>query len=107
MVGGEWDDEWKRIGWHRCRRRRAMEAIRQRSCERIAMATQLVTDAAADQDLLDFSRYTTPLLPVLVSSRTQTPLAIGIFGPWGSGKTTLLGLVKAALTTQPEFKGQV
>jgi hypothetical protein len=51
-----------------------------------------------DQDRLRFVRYAEPLVDLLASPATRTPLTVGIFGPWGSGKSTLLELIEEGLT---------
>lgn len=52
-----------------------------------------------DDDRFEFSRYRNALLQVIKSS--DTPLTVGVFGPWGSGKTSLLRLVQEELLRQP------
>ena len=57
----------------------------------------LLTDEPTTFDKLSFQRYVDVLIPVIVSPDTQTPLTIGIFGPWGSGKSSLLAQISARL----------
>lgn len=45
----------------------------------------------AEQDQLNFSHYADVLTDVVLT--TNTPITIGIFGPWGSGKTSLMRLI--------------
>ncbi|GAB4428793.1 MAG: hypothetical protein Kow0031_09140 [Anaerolineae bacterium] len=52
----------------------------------------------AESDHLDFSEYCEVLTRVV--SRADTPLTVGIFGPWGSGKTSLMHLVRESLKQQ-------
>ncbi|RME96766.1 MAG: hypothetical protein D6768_21180, partial [Chloroflexi bacterium] len=49
----------------------------------------------ADDDHLDFDEYCHVLTSVI--GQAETPLTVGIFGPWGSGKTSLMKLVEEAL----------
>ncbi len=56
------------------------------------------TDTAittADHDHLDFGQYCQVLTNVV--AQAETPLTVGIFGPWGSGKTSLMKLVQESL----------
>ena len=57
----------------------------------------------AEQDRLNFNQYTQVLSNVVRSA--DTPLTIGVFGPWGSGKTSLMRLVMAAL--QETYKAPI
>ena len=52
-----------------------------------------ITTAAHDQ--LDFWEYSRVLTTVV--GQAETPLTVGIFGPWGSGKTSLMRLVQESL----------
>jgi len=66
---------------------------------------RLLTDTAVrdpQRDYLDFKRYVAPLVDVLTAEAVQTPLTIGIFGPWGSGKSTVILLTDAALERESE-----
>jgi hypothetical protein len=49
--------------------------------------TSFSADVYTDQDLLGIDRSVDALALLLASTRTVTPLAIGVFGPWGSGKS--------------------
>ena len=49
----------------------------------------------ARHDLLDFSHYADVLAEVVLTA--DTPITIGVFGPWGSGKTSLMRLVAEQL----------
>ncbi len=58
------------------------------------------TDRAVNQptqDKLGFDHYCQVLSQIVTEA--DTPLTIGIFGPWGSGKTSLMRLVEAKLKT--------
>ena len=48
-----------------------------------------------DQDRLKFDHYAGVLAEII--READTPLTLGVFGPWGSGKTSLLRLIKDAL----------
>jgi len=41
------------------------------------------------------------------AAKADTPITIGIFGPWGSGKTSLMRLTRAALPGQREPDGRL
>jgi len=49
--------------------------------------TSFSADVYTEEDLLGIDRGVDALALLVASTRTVTPLAIGIFGPWGSGKT--------------------
>lgn len=49
--------------------------------------TAFSADVYTEDDLLNIDRSVDALAVVTASTRTATPLAVGIFGPWGSGKT--------------------
>jgi septal ring factor EnvC (AmiA/AmiB activator) len=49
--------------------------------------TSFSADVYTQEDLLDIDRSVESLALVMASTRTVTPLAIGVFGPWGSGKS--------------------
>ena len=51
-----------------------------------------------EEDRFGFCRYRDALIRVVRSS--DTPLTVGIFGPWGSGKTSLMKLVQEDLPRQ-------
>ena len=50
------------------------------------------------QDRLNFSHYADALAEVVLTA--DTPITIGVFGPWGSGKTSLMKLVTKQLTNR-------
>ena len=54
-----------------------------------------LTDAATKSDALGFSDFQPALVKILTTA--QTPLTVGIFGPWGSGKTSLLQMIQEEL----------
>ena len=47
-----------------------------------------LNDCATHQDFLHFSDFCPTLRDILMGA--ETPLTVGVFGPWGSGKTSLL-----------------
>jgi predicted KAP-like P-loop ATPase len=51
-----------------------------------------LTDYWTTEDNLRFSDFRPALFNIL--TQAQTPLTIGVFGPWGSGKTSLLRMLK-------------
>jgi predicted KAP-like P-loop ATPase len=61
------------------------------------MPFNVLSDAPAIHDLLDFDRYLVPLKSALSSATLDTPFTVGIFGAWGTGKSTLLRLLEAEL----------
>ena len=72
-------------------------------------STTLLSDRAADRDLLEFKPYTDTLLDIIRDPKTEGPLVIGLFGSWGSGKTSLMrfveqDLVKPAQASTPKFR---
>ncbi len=54
-----------------------------------------LTDYYARQDQLRFSDFRPTLREVL--TQADTPLTVGVFGPWGSGKTSLLSQLRAEI----------
>ena len=52
----------------------------------------------AGHDRLNFSHYADVLTEVVLTA--DTPITIGIFGPWGSGKTSLMRLIAEQLLTR-------
>jgi KAP-like P-loop domain-containing protein len=49
--------------------------------------TSFSADVYTEKDLLGIDRTVDALALLMASTRTDTPLSIGIFGPWGSGKS--------------------
>ena len=56
------------------------------------MAQAMHNDQYATKDQLNFDDYRQIIGDII--RNTQTPLTIGIFGPWGSGKTSLLRMLE-------------
>jgi formylglycine-generating enzyme required for sulfatase activity len=52
----------------------------------------------ARHDRLNFSHYADVLTEVVLTA--DTPITIGVFGPWGSGKTSLMRLVAEQLVSR-------
>jgi ABC-type bacteriocin/lantibiotic exporter with double-glycine peptidase domain len=56
---------------------------------------QLIIDDPAEEDALDFQRYSQNLANII---RTTKPkFAVGIFGKWGTGKSTLMRMIEREL----------
>ncbi|HHN94434.1 MAG TPA: hypothetical protein ENK17_06670, partial [Anaerolineae bacterium] len=51
-----------------------------------------LTDYWTTTDYLKFSDFRPALVDLITTA--QTPLTVGIFGPWGSGKTSLLRMLR-------------
>ncbi len=49
--------------------------------------TSFSADVYTEKDLLGIDRSVDALALLMSSTRTDTPLSIGVFGPWGSGKS--------------------
>jgi hypothetical protein len=49
--------------------------------------TSFSADVYTERDLLGIDRGVDALALLIASTRTNTPLSIGVFGPWGSGKS--------------------
>jgi len=63
--------------------------------------TEMWTDQpimGVQKDRLSFSHYADVLAEVVLTA--DTPITIGIFGPWGSGKTSLMRLVAEQLVSR-------
>lgn len=52
------------------------------------------------QDLLGFQPFARSIAGFIAHPNTDTPVTIGIYGPWGSGKTSLMRLVQYELRQQ-------
>jgi Cdc6-like AAA superfamily ATPase len=50
-----------------------------------------LTDHATDRDLLRYEDFQNALHDIV--TQAETPLTVGVFGPWGSGKTSLMQMV--------------
>ena len=50
------------------------------------------------EDLLNFADYADILADIILTA--DTPITLGIFGPWGSGKTSLMRLIAERLIGQ-------
>jgi formylglycine-generating enzyme required for sulfatase activity len=57
-----------------------------------------LTDYWTTEDTLRFSDFRPALFNIL--TQAQTPLTVGVFGPWGSGKTSLLRMLKEDVETR-------
>ena len=55
-------------------------------------------DAAETKSVFfGFEEYADTLAGLIVNPKNQTPLVIGVYGPWGSGKTTLMKAIQGRL----------
>ncbi len=54
--------------------------------------SQYHTDHATREDLLNYENFRDALEDIV--TKAETPLTVGIFGPWGSGKTSLMQMVR-------------
>jgi formylglycine-generating enzyme required for sulfatase activity/energy-coupling factor transporter ATP-binding protein EcfA2 len=54
-----------------------------------------LTDHATDTDLLRYEDFQAALYDIV--TQAETPLTIGVFGPWGSGKTSLMKMLHLQL----------
>ena len=54
--------------------------------------SQYLSDLSTDEDSLDFAAFRDALQEVVETA--ETPLTVGVFGPWGSGKTSLMRMVR-------------
>ncbi|HUW94685.1 MAG TPA: P-loop NTPase fold protein [Anaerolineae bacterium] len=57
-----------------------------------------------DADRLNFSHYSRVLAQVILEA--DTPLTVGVFGPWGCGKTSLMRLVEESLGETSTAQGK-
>jgi ABC-type phosphate/phosphonate transport system ATPase subunit len=57
-----------------------------------------LSDRWTTNDYLSFSDFRPALLNIITTA--QTPLTVGVFGPWGSGKTSLLRMLKREIDEQ-------
>jgi hypothetical protein len=67
-----------------------------------AEMTELVTDSFTFEDRLGYRNYVQALGEVIRT--VNTPLTVGVFGPWGSGKTTFMKLLQNHLEGWPECR---
>lgn len=64
---------------------------------RLSVTPRLVSDVAAERDLLGSQPIADALVDFLTHPHTAAPLSVAVKGPWGSGKSTLMGLVRNGL----------
>jgi predicted KAP-like P-loop ATPase len=53
---------------------------------------KIIVDEPAEEDALDFQRYSKNLANIIRGTTPQ--FAVGIFGKWGTGKTTLMRMIE-------------
>ncbi|NCO38122.1 MAG: hypothetical protein COZ06_03195 [Armatimonadetes bacterium CG_4_10_14_3_um_filter_66_18] len=53
-----------------------------------------------EQDLLGFRPFAGSIAGFIAHPKTNTPVTVGIYGPWGSGKTSLMRLIQYELRQQ-------
>lgn len=58
------------------------------------------SDRPTDEDYLGFQPYAEGLAGLLLHSKTQPPLTIGIYGRWGQGKSSFMEMIDRALVEQ-------
>ncbi|MEM1126206.1 MAG: SUMF1/EgtB/PvdO family nonheme iron enzyme [Bacteroidota bacterium] len=58
------------------------------------ITSRSVSDKATTDDQLGFTPYVEALANLITAKETDTPLTIGVFGPWGSGKTSLMRMME-------------
>lgn len=64
---------------------------------------RIVSDLPVMEDLkFGFDSYAKTLANIIANKENETPLSIGIYGPWGSGKTTLMSAIKRELKEMRE-----
>src|SRR5215212_3795553 len=56
---------------------------------------KIIIDEPAEEDALDFKRYSQNLANIIKGTTPQ--FAVGIFGKWGTGKTTLMRMIEKEL----------
>lgn len=62
------------------------------------------SDRYTTEDQLNFNDFCPTLSRILL--KADTPLTVGVFGPWGSGKTSLLQMLKNEVEEEQEEGGQ-
>jgi flagellar biosynthesis chaperone FliJ len=74
--------------------------------------TSFSADVYTQEDLLGIDRSVDALALLIASTRTATPLAVGVFGPWGSGKSFFMRhlqrrIVEIRKTEQPRIESWI
>lgn len=61
-----------------------------------------LTDHWTHEDALNFFHFRPALETILKTA--ETPLTVGIFGPWGSGKTSLMRMMRKEIDKDPSLR---
>lgn len=57
-----------------------------------------INDRPAEKDTIGFTPFVAGLSRLICHSKTETPLTIGIMGPWGAGKSSFMSQVKQTVS---------
>jgi hypothetical protein len=57
-----------------------------------------INDAPAEKDTIGFKPFVSALSRLICHPKTETPVTIGIIGPWGAGKSSFMGQVKQTVS---------
>ncbi|MCF6193737.1 MAG: KAP family NTPase, partial [Kangiellaceae bacterium] len=63
--------------------------------DKTRVTANAINDSATVKDAIGFEPYVNALSKMIVHKNTQTPLVVGLYGPWGSGKTSFMKQVDA------------
>lgn len=98
---------WERLPWQKPKtesnnknsKNYEDDAIVQGSVD-VEKKIQIIIDDPAEEDALDFQRYSQNLANIIRA--TKPKFAVGIFGKWGTGKTTLMRMIEKELDKDSE-----
>jgi hypothetical protein len=57
-----------------------------------------INDAPAEKDTIGFKPFVVALSRLICHVKTETPITVGIIGPWGAGKSSFMGQVKQTVS---------